>query len=422
MTVKITISITVPEDEADVNRVEREVEEALSRARQALWEKTLARVESVGLLGEGLRRERRRERWLLTRGGWVRFTRYVVWDAREGKHYCALDRMIGLDLRQRATLAIQQRGVELATSHPYRAAAALLGREAGGDIRHMAVWRWVQQSGQQERRRRIAERESVFGRGEQPSRAARAPALVVGEMDGTMIRLQRRQGHIEVKCGVLYSRKEKTGRRRWRVQDKVTRVGIEPMDEFAEGWWLAGERAFRISDAGHLLLITDGLDIYRDAVRDYFPGVVHQLDRWHLADRLHSVVQDDEREETLLDWLRDGKEAAVLRWLEERSYPGREEKHRDLLAYLRNNRFSLNAVRTLPSEIGAPELRRVGSGVIEKTVGVLIARRFKGQGRSWSPEGARNLLALCEVRYNNQYPLKGELINPNPIPIPVSLN
>ena len=419
--IRITIEITLPEEEMNVNRIEEMVESKISEAREEIWRRAVEAVEQRAIAAGGVARQRKRERSILTQGGWVNFSRYVVRDS-QGKYYCPADRVMGLKPRRRATDGVIRRGCELSAGHSYRTAAGLLEKESRGSISHMALWRWVQKVGEGLRREADGERENVFGLGLAPVRAPSGPGLVVGEMDGTMIRLQRRGGHIEAKCGIVYSRKEQTGRRRWRVADKVTCAAIEPIDEFAERWWLAGEKAFRISDAPRLLLITDGLDIYREAVRDYFPGVVHQLDRWHVHERLHGVVQDEEAESRLKEWLREGRESKVIKWLAGRTFPGREEKHAELMNYLRNNSFSLNAVNTIPSHAAPSSLLRVGSGAVEKTIGVLIAKRFKGQGRSWSAEGAKNLLALCTDRYNSKYPLKGEQTNPNPKPIPVSLN
>ena len=421
MTVIVTIEIRVSDKGMDVNSIERSVEGVLEEARPVLWQVFVEAVENPLIDGGGVAKQRRRERTLMTTGGVVKVSRYVVKDA-EGNYYCPVDRALGLAPRRRATEAVVRRGCELSAEHSYRPAAELLGREVRGSISHMSLWKWAQRTGETLRLAQEEEREAVFGLGQEPARAAAGPAFVVGEMDGTMIRLQRRAGHTEIKCGILYSHKEETWKRRRRVADKVTCAALEPMDDFAERWWLAGERSFRISEARRLLLITDGLDIYREAVAGYFPGVVHQLDRWHLREKIHSVVQDDKAEAMLKEKLDAGEETDVVNWLKRRSFPGREEKHAELINYFQNNRFSINAVKTISPEEAPSSLRRVGSGAIEKTVGVLITKRFKGQGRSWSLEGARNLLAVRTFLYNSKFPLRGEHINRNPKPIPVSLN
>jgi hypothetical protein len=119
-------------------------------------------------------------------------------------------------------------------------------------------------------------------------------------------------------------------------------------------------------------------------------------------------VQDEGKEEQLKRWLHEGRENKVIRWICSHQFPDREDRRKELITYLENNRDSLNGVRGIPTGVGSSHLRRVGSGVVEKTIGVLIADRFKGHGRLWSIEGASNLLALCVAHYNSRYPLKGE--------------
>lgn len=421
MVIRYTIEITLPDEGVDVNLVEAEVERGLSGAREGLWQSVVDGIEDNMMAHKGVAKQRKRPRSLLTMGGWVNFQRYVVKDS-SGKYYGFADKVLGLLPRQRVCGSVMSMGCELSAAHSYRPAAGLLSAQTGGSISHMSLWRWVQQMGKALRKQSDMERELVFGQACEAERAAERRGLVVGEMDGTMIRLQRGAGNVEVKCGVMYSRKEKTGRRRRRVVDKAACAAIEPMDKFAERWWLMGEEKFRISEADNLLLITDGLDIYREAVSGYFPGVIHQLDRWHLNDRIHSVVQDAVVEKKLKQMLHEGRERDAIRFIRFHEFPGREEKAVELVKYLENNHDSINGVRRLPKDPATSSLRRVGSGVIEKTVGVLIADRFKGRGRCWSVDGANNLLAIRTDRYNNRYPLKGENINPRPHPLWVSLN
>lgn len=47
-------------------------------------------------------------------------------------------------------------------------------------------------------------------------------------------------------------------------------------------------------------------------------------------------------------------------------------------------------------------LKVVGSGGIEKNIDLLLCRRFKGRGMSWSRAGAQNLLKLRLLRYDRK--------------------
>jgi len=48
----------------------------------------------------------------------------------------------------------------------------------------------------------------------------------------------------------------------------------------------------------------------------------------------------------------------------------------------------------LRGKVKAQEVLVVGSGAVEKNIELLIGRRFKKRGMSWSRDGANNLLKL----------------------------
>jgi len=73
----------------------------------------------------------------------------------------------------------------------------------------------------------------------------------------------------------------------------------------------------------------------------------------------------------------------------------------ELMQYLGNNQ---KAIEYPPGE-------RHGSGGIEKNIGILVGRRFKRQGMSWSHEGANNLLALRAKKLNQIWQQESQALN-----------
>ena len=67
---------------------------------------------------------------------------------------------------------------------------------------------------------------------------------------------------------------------------------------------------------------------------------------------------------------------------------------RETRAFLELNAPAIWAFRSLLAADAPPELCTRGSGVIEHTIDLVVARRMKRQGMRWSREGAHNLLAL----------------------------
>jgi hypothetical protein len=81
---------------------------------------------------------------------------------------------------------------------------------------------------------------------------------------------------------------------------------------------------------------------------------------------------------------------------------GPSEKLNDLLGYLEENWDGIYGSRNLKSKVGAKEVLVVGSGGIEKNIDLMLCRRFKGRGMSWSRAGAQNLLKLRLLRYDRK--------------------
>ena len=81
---------------------------------------------------------------------------------------------------------------------------------------------------------------------------------------------------------------------------------------------------------------------------------------------------------------------------------GPSEKLEELLNYLEENRDGIYGSRSLRDRIGARQVLVVGSGGVEKNIDLILCRRFKGRGMSWSRAGAQNLLKLRLLRYDRK--------------------
>ncbi len=112
----------------------------------------------------------------------------------------------------------------------------------------------------------------------------------------------------------------------------------------------------------------------------------------------------------LMNLLREGKREEHHRLLKlKRLVDGPSEKLDDLLGYLEENWNGIYGSRNLESKLGAKEVLVVGSGGVEKNIDLMLCRRFKGRGISWSRAGVRlrragvqNLLKLRLLRYDRK--------------------
>jgi len=106
---------------------------------------------------------------------------------------------------------------------------------------------------------------------------------------------------------------------------------------------------------------------------------------------------------TVMNLLWQGKREEHRRLLKlKRLVDSPSEKLDDLLGYLEENWDRIYGSRTLRGRIGAREVLVVGSSGVEKNIDLILRRRFKGRGMSWSRAGAQNLLKLRLLRYDRK--------------------
>jgi len=134
--------------------------------------------------------------------------------------------------------------------------------------------------------------------------------------------------------------------------------------------------------------------------KEMFPGSIYLLDFWHLKKNINLAYgkENEPIAETLSELAYYGEAASVLENIkldiERCRDPDKKEKLRSLYVYVRSNRE------------GIENYKKVGildSGVVEKTVDILVARRFKLRGMSWYDKNAAKLLRLRLLKLNGEW-------------------
>ena len=98
--------------------------------------------------------------------------------------------------------------------------------DARGDARQdqahgMGDWRGGLQAAEQ------AERDAVFGRGEELAAGTNATDILYAEMDGVWLSLQgEEKRRTEARLGIFYTGKDALGKGRYALRDKVERGGV----------------------------------------------------------------------------------------------------------------------------------------------------------------------------------------------------
>lgn len=242
-----------------------------------------------------------------------------------------------------------------------------------------------------------------------------APELVVAEGDGTYLVAQREQtDRFEVKTGVLYTGKERAGgrkHRRWRLLDKACFATTQDADAFGRGlaacgfWWVG------LHKARHILVAHDGLDQYGETFRSYFPGAVHQIDHFHVGQRLWEISGADPARYERLRRRAFADPLGLVRSLRRGVWAVPPEKALEVAGYLEGVAPHLYGVDRLPRRLRRGRMRVVGTGVVEKHQDLLVGRRMKGRGMRWTRRGAEAQLALQGRRFCDRWPTRWGVVD-----------
>ena len=138
----------------------------------------------------------------------------------------------------------------------------------------------------------------------------------------------------------------------------------------------------------------------RGLKEDYFPEALGVLDIWPLERELKWALGEEKK--ALLESLKalalQGKGRAIIRRLLEQGSTTKEaakiKKIVEAMNYVPSN---LDWIDNIPKVMG------YGSGPVEKTVDITVARRFKKRGMSWYKKGANPLLKLRLLKLNGAW-------------------
>ena len=412
MQVEYLATMSLPDEGWDLDTLEEQCWEVARHTGKELFLHALEqRGEKVVAEAVGEKKGEVR-RYLTTRLGAITFSREKVKQEQGGvySYICPLDRAIGLQPHQDTTLWVKKRACELATRYTYREAAALLSTQIDDEVSHAAIHRWVQKKGKALRQDENRRRQAVFEDGELFEGEGEEREIVVTEMDATMLHSQEKgRRKLTVKLGVMYSGKELESERvkykRYRLVEKTLYGGIEEPEEFGEKLYLKGEEKLALSKARNLLVLGDGDPWIKNIAQGPYFMATYQLDWRHLMVKLRQTFSDQPKlVSELIDYLYSGQGEKMLTTVKLARLLCEDEDKRqkiaDLVTYVENNRDGLYGSRSLRDKVEAKKVLVCSTGAMEKNIDIVIARRFKKHGMSWTTEGVNNLLKLRTLRYN----------------------
>lgn len=242
-----------------------------------------------------------------------------------------------------------------------------------------------------------SEAESMFSTGECPQvRADLAGGDLYMAIDGGHVS-GREKGSFEIKAVVAWSGVREVSADRFELTGREGYAALEPAHVFFPKVAALAIRSGALT-ASRVVVVADGADWIRNGVRDWLPGALYVLDWTHLERRVREVLSRPEDERVLSSVLAACRRAdphTALSVLQSWSPPHDDRKlYRRLLRYIRVNAQGI-------ANHALVDLH--GSGAIEKAVDLMISRRYKLRGMSWSQKGAAALLPFLVMRYNKTW-------------------
>ena len=428
---------SIRDDDLDMQRLLRAVEDAPSLPALILAAWQAARVLAVHLVEAVLaERARRPTAWppcpacgasLQSKGFAPRqmmsLCGLIRWQRRVGRcpqgcvipQVAPLDDALGVQPHQRTSDEVQSLGCALAVFAPFATAARLLGWSSGDTVSPRAVWCWVQAAGQRAMEQLHAQLQAL-AQGHLPTEEPLAPELVVAPLllgaDGVMVPF--RPAWHEIKVGVLARWRRhttRTGKVGARLHQRRLVAVFGDIEALQQRLWLEARRQ-GILRAPQVVWLSDGArglwHLFEARFARHATGI---LDFYHAAHQLWkgAAAWLDGRTTQARRWfawarhrLRHGMPDGVLADLADAlDVEGLPETARETLrtvyAYLERHREHINYARY--KALGLP----LGSGMVESACKWLIQQRFKGVGMRWSEDGFNHLLHLRLAWVNGRF-------------------
>jgi len=221
-----------------------------------------------------------------------------------------------------------------------------------------------------------------------------------------------------VKVAVFYTGKTPIALHRNRLLNKFMTCQLGMSNEtWQKHLSTFADRTFKLSDVAFAQIGGDGAKWVRNSFEYLGVPMLHLLDRFHVIRSLRSAfAQHLDLKETLAKLFSEGFTAVEADLLEiiSNSKGAVREQQIKCFDYLRSNQ---DAITDLDKR-GFGDLGFCSMGAMEGNVGKLIAKRMKGHGRSWSIQGAQNILAV--IRYKNLIKTEAFAMTAMPVPEPQS--
>lgn len=404
--IKVSFTTSISLKQTDIHWIEEELLKKREEVFIEVMKKVMEGIEEEAVKSKGLcpdcgltlvsnGSETKKIKTLL---GTLRIRRTRLRCQRCGKEIYPLDEAIGVE-GDSVTIGVKERALWAAVEVSYEKASEFLKKFTGLEVSRNKIHGMSLEEGKKIEEWEEDRRFKVFEQGGEVEETDKEAAEVLYiQVDGTGVNDRESKEWMECKVGACFSQRVLISKNRVWLMDKKSYASIEDAEGFSEKFYLDCVR-HGVDKAKKVFFIGDGARWIRNLKDNYFPEATGVLDIWHLEREFKKVfgVEGSTVVAELKGLALKGEAKRIVERLWQEAFRTRGEmrtKVKDLIEYVSNN---YDWIQNIPLVGG------YGSGPIEKTVDITVARRFKKRGMSWYKSGANPLLRLRLLKLNGDW-------------------
>lgn len=403
--IKISFTISISLKQTDIHWIEEELLKHREEAFKEALNKVLKEIEEVAIKDSGVCREcgatlvrnGSDAKKIKTLVGAVKVTRVRLRCQRCGKETYPLDTAICLE-GDSATVGVKERALWASVEVSYEKASEFLKKFTGLEVSRNKIHRMALEEGRRIEAWQERKRTGVFKEGKEiEDKTTEGPEVLYIQVDGTGVNNRETKEWMECKVGASFSQRVLISKDRVWLMDKKSYASPDA-DSFGEKFFLDCIKQGALK-AKTVFFTGDGAGWIRTLKDNYFPNAIGVLDIWHLERGFKMVfgASGSNVVEELKMLALNGEAKRIVERLSKEAFSLRGEARRrvvELIKYVKGNH---DWIENIPLAGG------YGSGPIEKTVDITVARRFKKRGMSWYKRGANPLLRLRLLKLNGEW-------------------
>jgi hypothetical protein len=315
------------------------------------------------------------------------------------KNYFPLDDAIGLAKAAKHSTRATEAMLDLATDLPYAKTSRYIDKLAHIEVSPQTILDMARQEGQRLLLADEKERKAAFDTKAKFPAEVSHKSLAIVQVDSTGINDRKTRSWRDTKVGIIYSRSAKVSKKRNLILDKNIYATLDGIDKFKQNFYLSCHR-MGVFGADKVIFVADGMPWIKKLQKEMFDQAIYLLDLWHLKKNINLAYGKEMASiaETLSELAYYGEASTLLENIsldiQRCRDPDKRKKLKDLYVYVRSNKEGIENYK----RVGI-----LGSGVVEKTVDILVARRFKLRGMSWYDKNAAKLLRLRLLKLNGEW-------------------